>query len=204
MSGANGYEDYTYSNYFLGRNEFEGFYTRQLVMKEGAFKVHTDYLSDKIGKTDNWLGSINFTTTIPKKINLFEALPFKLPIRIFFDLGTYAEAWGVNPPTEKLLYDGGFQLSLLKDLINIYFPVVYSKSYRDYFKSVLNDKIFSKEAIDYFDKLFSTTEKVDFEAVLFPVLTKEKKLSAHFIPNESWISVNDEKGLKKLLKTINL
>lgn len=64
--------------------------------------------------------------------------------------------------------------------------------------------IFSPEAINYFDKLFSTTEKTDFEAVLFPVLTKESRLSAHFVPNDSWISVNDEKGLKKLIKTLTV
>ena len=144
MSGANGNEDYTYSNYFIGRNEFEGFATRQLMMKEGGFKVHTDLLSEKIGKTDNWLGAINLTSTIPKNINPLEAFPIKIPLKIFFDLGTYSNAWEQNPPTEKLLYDAGFQISLLKDIVNIYFPVVYSKSYKDYFKSVLNEKIFMK------------------------------------------------------------
>lgn len=64
--------------------------------------------------------------------------------------------------------------------------------------------IFSPKAVEYFEELFSTTEKTDFEAVLFPVLTKERKLSAHFVPNESWISVNDEKGLKKLIKKLSL
>lgn len=62
--------------------------------------------------------------------------------------------------------------------------------------------IFSPEVVDYFERLFSVTEKTDFEAVLFPVLTEEGKLSAHFIPNDSWISVNDHKDLKKLLKAL--
>ena len=114
------------------------------MMKEGAFKVHTDLLSEKIGKTDNWLGAINFTSTIPKNINPLEIFPIKIPLKIFFDFGTYSNAWEQNPPTEKLLYDAGFQISLLKDIVNIYFPVVYSKSYKDYFKSVLNEKIFMK------------------------------------------------------------
>lgn len=144
MSGANGNEDYTYSNYFIGRNEFEGLGTRQLLIKEGGFKVHTDLLSDKIGKTDNWLGAINLTSTIPKNINPLEAFPIKLPVKLFFDIGTYSNVWEQNPPTEKLLYDAGFQISLLNDIINIYFPIFYSKSYKDYFKSVLNEKIFTK------------------------------------------------------------
>ena len=166
MSGANGNEDYTYSNYFIGRNEFEGFGTRQLMMKEGAFKVHTDLLSEKIGKTDNWLGAINLTSTIPKNINPLEALPIKLPVKIFFDLGTYSNAWEQNPPTEKLLYDAGFQISLLKDMVNVYFPIVYSKSYKDYFKSVLNEKIFMKN-ISFSIDLQKITLKNIFPEIAF-------------------------------------
>ena len=62
--------------------------------------------------------------------------------------------------------------------------------------------IFSPEVTEYFERLFSLTEKVDFESVLFPELTNEKKLASHFIPDNSWISVNDQKGLKKLIKAI--
>ncbi|MBK7882638.1 MAG: M1 family metallopeptidase [Chitinophagaceae bacterium] len=66
MTGPNGNEDYTYSNYFMGRNEFDNFYAQQIMMRDGAFKVRTDFLNSKIGKTDNWLSAINFTTDIPK------------------------------------------------------------------------------------------------------------------------------------------
>ena len=31
LTGANGYEDYTYSNYFVGRNEFDGFSNSQIM-----------------------------------------------------------------------------------------------------------------------------------------------------------------------------
>ncbi len=144
MSGANGYEDYTYNNYFMGRTEFEGFPARQMMMKDGGFKVHTDFLSDKIGKSDNWLASANLTTTVPKKINPLAILPVNVHLKLFLDVGTYAASWQKNPPTEKILYDAGFQLSLFKDILTIYFPIVYSKSYQDYFKSVLTEKIFSK------------------------------------------------------------
>jgi hypothetical protein len=66
MTGAKGNEDYTYSNYFVGRNEFEGFSNQQIMVRDGAFKVRTDLLSSKIGKTDNWLGALNFTSIIKK------------------------------------------------------------------------------------------------------------------------------------------
>ncbi len=59
--------------------------------------------------------------------------------------------------------------------------------------------IFSPEVLPYFDRLFDLGKKTDFEAVLFPELQKEKKLAAHVIGEGLWISVNDEKGLKKLI-----
>ena len=63
--------------------------------------------------------------------------------------------------------------------------------------------IFSPAVLPYFDRLFDLTQKTDFEAVLFPQLKNEKKLAAHTIKEGVWISVNDEKGLKKLLKALD-
>jgi hypothetical protein len=144
MTGANGYEDYTYSNYFAGRNEFQGFRSQQIMISDGGFKVRSDLLANKIGKTDNWLAAGNFETDFPKQFNPLEGLPFKIPLKIFFDAGTYAEAWKTNAPTGKFIYDAGFQVSLVKNLINIYVPVIYSKVYADYFKSTITDKRFWK------------------------------------------------------------
>lgn len=59
--------------------------------------------------------------------------------------------------------------------------------------------VFSPAVLPYFDKLFDLNKKSDFEAVLFPILKDEHKLAAHMIPESSWISVNDEKGLKRLI-----
>jgi hypothetical protein len=144
MSGPKGYEDYTYSNYFIGRNEFEGWTSQQIMQRDGFFKVRTDLLGNKIGKTDDWLMAINFCGDIPKQINPFNVLPFKLPVKFFLDIGTYSEAWKDQPSTGRFLYDAGLQLSLLKSGINIYFPLLYSKVYSDYFKSTLGDKHFWK------------------------------------------------------------
>jgi hypothetical protein len=135
MTGPKGYEDYTYSNYFIGRSEFEKFPSQQIMIRDGGFKVRTDYLSNKIGKSDNWLAAANLTTTIPKAV-----LPFKLPLRLFVDIGTYAEAWKKNAPTARFVYDAGLQFSLFKNVVNIYIPVLYSKEYKDYYKSIITEK----------------------------------------------------------------
>ena len=144
MSGAKGNEDYTYSNYFIGRNEFEKLSSQQIMIRDGAFKVRTDLLSNKIGKTDDWLTAANFTSSIPKQINPLELLPFKIPVKLFADIGTYAEAWKKDAPTGRFLFDAGLQVSVLKNIVNIYVPLLYSKVYSDYFKSTIIEKRFIK------------------------------------------------------------
>lgn len=142
MTGPKGYEDYTYANYFIGRNEFEGLANQQIMMRDGGFKVRTDLLSNKVGKTDDWLAAINLSSSIPKQINPLTVLPIRIPVRVFADIGTYAEAWDSNSGNSRFLYDAGFQLSLFNDVLQVYVPVLYSKVYRDYIRSTIPDKKF--------------------------------------------------------------
>jgi hypothetical protein len=142
MTGPKGYEDYTYSNYFIGRNEFDKFASQQIMERDGFFKVRTDLLNDKIGRTDEWLAAVNFTSTIPSSVDPLKVLPIKIPLKLFVDLGTYAEAWNQNAATGRIIYDAGLQVSLFSNIVNIYLPILYSKVYRDYFKSTITDKRF--------------------------------------------------------------
>lgn len=144
MTGANGYEDYTYSDYFAGRNKFEGFASQQIMIRDGGFKVRTDLLASKVGKTDDWLMAANFVTTIPQKINPLAVLPIKIPLRVFADIGTYAEAWDRDADTDRILFDAGLQLPLFDETLNIYIPLFYSKVYSTYFKSTIPDNRFLK------------------------------------------------------------
>lgn len=144
MTGPNGKEDYTYSDYFVGRNEFEKFPSQQIMQRDGFFKVRSDLLSEKIGKTDNWLSAVNFTSDIPKIINPLQVLPFKIPLKVFLDIGTYSAAWKTNSGTSKFIYDAGLQLSLANNIVNIYFPLLYSKVFRDYYQSTITEKKFLK------------------------------------------------------------
>ena len=144
LSAPKGYEDYTYSNYFIGRNEFEGFASQQMMMRDGGFKVRTDLLADKIGKTDDWLMALNISSDIPDQINILNILPFRVPLKVYMDIGTYADAWKANAEGSKVLYNAGLQLSLLKNTVNIYAPLLYSKPYKDYFLSTIPEKRFLK------------------------------------------------------------
>lgn len=160
MTGPKGDEDYTYSNYFLGRNEFaystfdpglstfknfiRGLPVAQIMQRDGYFKIRTDLLSNKIGKTDDWLSAINISTTIPNAVNPLNLFPIKIPLKLFLDVGTFADAWDKNNANGRFLYDAGLQLSLFKNSINIYFPVLYSKVYKDYVNSTIVQKKFLK------------------------------------------------------------
>jgi hypothetical protein len=140
LTGPNGYEDYTFSNYFIGRNKFEGFASQQIMKRDGDFKIRTDLLASPIGKTDDWLIAANFTSSVPSSINPLSLLPINIPLKVFFDIGTYADAWKKDAEGDHFLFDGGLQLSLLKNTVNIYVPLIYSNVFKNYIQSTLEKK----------------------------------------------------------------
>ena len=140
LTGPNGYEDYTYSDYFIGRNKFDGLPSQQIMIRDGGFKVRTDLLASKVGKTDDWLAALNFSSSVPAGINPLSLLPISLPLNVFFDIGTYADAWKQNSELDHFLFEGGLQLSLIRKTLNIYLPLIYSKPFKDYIQSTLEKK----------------------------------------------------------------
>nr|MBA4168609.1 hypothetical protein [Chitinophagaceae bacterium] len=53
LTAVRGEEDYTYSNSFIGRNEFSGFTSQQIMMRDGGLKLRTDMFQDLQGRSDN-------------------------------------------------------------------------------------------------------------------------------------------------------
>lgn len=140
LTGANGHEDYTYSDYFVGRNEFEKMPSQQIMIRDGAFKIRTDLLASKVGKTDDWLMAVNLNTTIPDAINPLNILPFKVPLKLFLDIGSISEGWKPEAESDRFLYDFGLQLSLAKGVVNVYMPLLYSSVFKEYVQSTLDPK----------------------------------------------------------------
>ncbi|MEP7278014.1 MAG: M1 family metallopeptidase [Bacteroidota bacterium] len=140
LLGVRGDEDYTYSNYFIGRSASminpdgpianKGLGAQQIMIRDGGFKLVLDQYPFLQGRSENWVAALNFTSTLP--YNLFHTV---LPVKLFFDLGTFAEAWQKDAPVSNFLYTGGVQLSLLHDLINVYMPVLFSNDFRSNIKS---------------------------------------------------------------------
>jgi hypothetical protein len=158
MTGPNGYEDYTYSNFFLGRNKFEGAASQQIAMRDGGFKFRTDLLSPEVGKTDDWLMALNLSSSISNKINPLSVLPIKIPLKVYADIGTYAEAWNKSSSDDRFLFDAGLQLSVLEDFVNIYVPIIHNKVFKEYYKSYLSEKRFLKSisfTLNFYNKPIS-------------------------------------------------
>ncbi len=93
LTAVRGNEDYTYSNYFIGRNEQEGIGNQQIMIRDGGLKLRTDLFQDLQGRSDNWIASMNFSTSLPTKM-----FPVELPVRLFLDVGTYAGMPGRTMP----------------------------------------------------------------------------------------------------------
>ncbi|MEI6947094.1 M1 family metallopeptidase [Paraflavisolibacter sp. H34] len=137
LLGVTGEEDYTYSNYFMGRTasfaysgddpvENKGIAARQIMLRDGAFKLRADQYEFLQGRSGNWVAALNLSTSLPKKL-------MPLPLKLFLDAGTYSEAWQPQDETgnSRFLYVAGLQVPLLKNLVNVYVPVLSSKLFRD-------------------------------------------------------------------------
>jgi hypothetical protein len=140
LTALRGNEDYTYSGFFIGRNEFTGGASQQILMRDGDLKLRTDLFQSLQGRSDNWVASINLRTTLPRTI-----VPEWLPLRVFFDAGTYAQAWQNNPPTSHFLYVSGLELSLIHDVVRIYAPLFYSSDFSTQLKTVSDQNTFVKK-----------------------------------------------------------
>ena len=149
LLAATGDEDYTYTNYFIGRTastangerpvKNAGIAEQQIMIRDGGLKLRLDQYDYLQGRSENWVAALNFNTTLP------DIFPVKLPLRLFFDFGTYAEAWKKDAQTSRFLYVGGIQLSLFKNVINIYAPLVYSKDFRNTLKTQPEQNKFFKK-----------------------------------------------------------
>jgi hypothetical protein len=130
LTGVTGNEDYTYSNYFLGRNEFTGLASQQIMIRDGGLKIRTDVFQGLQGRSDNWVAALNLNSSLPPGL-----LPPWIPLKVFLDIGTYAEAWHNDPPTSRFLYTAGLQLTPFRYL-TIYAPFFYSSDFSNQLKTL--------------------------------------------------------------------
>lgn len=124
FSGAN---DYLYDAVFMGRNENEGLWANQISLQEGGFKMPTNLYANPLGRSDNWLLSFSAKTDLPLG---------KLPLRLYADVATFADAKQLTPQGNSILFNAGLELSLFKEVLCIYLPLLLSKDYSNYLKEM--------------------------------------------------------------------
>lgn len=147
MSAPKGDLDYTYSEYFIGRNDYPfrsggeewTIPYQQIMIRDGGLKVNT-HGQDNIGWSDDWLAAANFTFDLPKDLNPFSIFKLNVPLKGFLDIGTYAQPWEKGATADRFLYDFGIQVPLAKGLVNVYIPIMHSKVFKDYYKSIVEEK----------------------------------------------------------------
>jgi hypothetical protein len=115
LSGQTGSQDYLYDNVFLGRTETSGRFANQLTQTDGGFKFYSP-----LGQTSQWITAVNLKSSLGN---------FKLPVNLFADIGMTGPD---GRTTEKVLYDAGASLVIIKDICEIYFPVLICKGFQDY------------------------------------------------------------------------
>ncbi|MBK9283241.1 MAG: hypothetical protein IPM51_02875 [Sphingobacteriaceae bacterium] len=108
-SGLNGYQDYSFTHNFVARNERNGFGFSQFAEQDGAMKIWTP-----LGQTTEWISAINIKS--PKL--------FILPIKIFADV---VSTDGRSMNDEKILWCAGANITIWKDIVDIYIPAIYSE-----------------------------------------------------------------------------
>ncbi|MBC7862908.1 MAG: M1 family metallopeptidase [Bacteroidia bacterium] len=147
MGGISGYQDYTYQYLYLGRTETQGLSAQQFVEADGAFKTRT-YL----GQSSKYLLAVNIKT--PKLLKMFG---------LFADIGTCGSD-GLLNKGDKVMYDAGIHIQLLKDIADIYIPLACSKDIQagldanpwNFFERIkFNFRIDKMNPKKYLDKIIS-------------------------------------------------
>lgn len=112
LSGDEGYQDIMYDHVFAGRSENKGMWSQQFAYKGGGFHYFTP-----LGQTWEWLWAVNIESP----------LPGRLPLRLYLDAGTYADAGRLPGTSEVFLYDAGIKVILLRGICELSFPLAASK-----------------------------------------------------------------------------
>ncbi len=111
MANNDGTDDYLFNATHLGRGNDSGMFSRSMTTYEGGFAVPTI-----VGTNSNWLMALNLKSSI-YKVNF---------IKLYLNAGTYYNAKNAFTGSKALMYEAGFMISPLNDVLEIYFPITFS------------------------------------------------------------------------------
>ena len=117
-AGQNGYFDYTYDHTFLGRNEMDGFYSRQFILNHGGFKVPTHY-----GSNNDWMVALNLDVDVPFPIQT-------IGTSVYFDAG-FVPVQQQGVMVTDLIFNGGVSVNIANGFAQVYIPLFFSSQIQD-------------------------------------------------------------------------
>jgi hypothetical protein len=121
LSGQTGNQDYLFDDLFFGRNETAGFWSQQMTKTDGGFALLTPF-----GQSDRFLVSLGLNTTLPGKWNI---------VHVYSNFAVTSYTVILNgkesTPETQFAAEAGLSLPLVKDVIEVYFPLVYSNNLKD-------------------------------------------------------------------------
>ncbi|MFH1005087.1 MAG: M1 family metallopeptidase [Bacteroidota bacterium] len=123
-SGARGVDDYLYNYVYPGRSAIypytttniyyrstvtEQLLSHQFVESDGGMKIYCP-----IGNSSSWMTALNIKCSLPRKI----------PFRLFADAIVFPDKSVLG---QNILLDAGIYFSLVKNIVDIYIPLVWSE-----------------------------------------------------------------------------
>ncbi len=124
---SQGFNDYRFDDWYFGRSDRMGIWAQQVSIRDGGMKnvIGTGF---NLGRSNSFIVAINLKSSLPS------GLPFHKVLKPYFDIGYFDNAMpmGANDSfSDQLLWSGGLQLELVRDIFNIYFPLINSQNLQD-------------------------------------------------------------------------
>lgn len=148
-----GYHDYTNEDLFLGRSEYDGLWSQQIMIRQGGMKLAPGVAQrNNLGNTNSFLAAVNLSSDLPiKKVGGI--------IRPYFDMA-YVHSY--DPDDPNLLASGGINLQFGDKFFNVYFPVFHSKAIRDQYRLTGNHNYWKEITFSINFKLSGTSDLAKF------------------------------------------
>lgn len=143
VSGSSSYEDFVFDNFFIGRSrniiENPGnMMNHQFINNNGGFGLYSPF-----GAKSQYLTSLNLKFNISKT-----------PFRPYFNIAFYENSGkdiyefdyfddSFSIQTQKFAYECGISIAIVRDKLEIYFPIYASKDIWDY-NNKITEKYFQK------------------------------------------------------------
>jgi hypothetical protein len=115
--------DYMFDDYFLDRGAQKGQFSKQINMSGGGFK-NSVRPATELGQSNQFVVALNLKTDLPINVPVLNS------IKPYFDFGMYRySSFAEGSDYEnKYLYSGGLVFSTFEDVLNLYIPLINSKS----------------------------------------------------------------------------